>query len=82
MTDVTCERCGTDYDTERAGATPGQDTTRCPSCGKKQPVVDGGSDVEGAPHAAPGSDDHPMRVGVGDDGRLVLEIHAHIHVHE
>ena len=42
MTELTCERCGTAFTTDRDGVMPGQDTTRCPSCGKKHPLSDGG----------------------------------------
>jgi uncharacterized Zn finger protein len=39
-----CDRCGTTFDTDREGVTPGQDTTRCPSCGAShdEPASDGG----------------------------------------
>ena len=48
MTDVECDRCGTTFDTEREAVTAGQDTARCPSCGKSydEPATDGGETVQ------------------------------------
>lgn len=45
MTVVNCARCGTTYDTDREGVTPGQDTSRCPQCGatNEVPATDGGA---------------------------------------
>ncbi|WP_136690049.1 hypothetical protein [Halorhabdus amylolytica] len=81
MTEVECERCGTVFDTARDGVAPGQDTTRCPSCGKQHPVHESNQDApDGATSdAGPGA---TASLNVGDDGRLVVEVHAHIHVHE
>lgn len=81
MPELTCERCGTDFATDRDGVVRGQDTTRCPSCGKQHPLQDGGGGpaddaVSGADTAATATLD------VGDDGHLVVEIHAHVHVHD
>lgn len=43
MTTLTCRRCGDEFDSDREPATPGSDTSRCPSCGEKNDVeADGG----------------------------------------
>lgn len=46
VTTLTCERCGTEFDTDREPATKGADTSRCASCGAKntepRPHADGG----------------------------------------
>ena len=81
MTEIECERCGTVFDTARNGIAPGQDTTRCPSCGKQHPVHNGGKEStdDATSDAEPGA---TASLDVGEDGQLVVEIHAHIHVHE
>lgn len=67
MTNINCDRCGTTFDTDRDGVVPGQDTTRCPSCGGENdvPEPDGGEVIEVA----------------AENGTLRLEIHTHVHVH-
>jgi NAD-dependent SIR2 family protein deacetylase len=47
VTELDCSRCGTTFDTDREGVTPGQDTTRCPSCGasNNEPATDGGETI-------------------------------------
>jgi predicted Zn finger-like uncharacterized protein len=48
--ELTCERCGTAFDTERDGAGAHADTGRCPSCGARHQEADartdGGGDEE------------------------------------
>lgn len=83
MTRRTCERCSTTYDTERDVKMPGADTTRCPSCGQKpspdeeaegaQAATDGGT-----PTTTSGGAENGVTVAT-DDGRLVVEIHIHVH---
>jgi predicted nucleic acid-binding Zn-ribbon protein len=48
MTGIECERCGEVFDTDRDGVTPGQDTSRCPKCGKShdEPATDGGETLQ------------------------------------
>ncbi|MDS0220881.1 zinc-ribbon domain-containing protein [Haloarcula sp. S1AR25-5A] len=64
---VTCDRCESEFDTDRDAVAVGQDTTRCPKCGNQADV---GTGVE-----SDGGDG----VVVASDGE---EIHIHIHVHK
>jgi len=44
---IECRRCGERFDPDRDGVTPGQDTSRCPSCGASndEPATDGGESI-------------------------------------
>lgn len=69
MVELTCENCGTEFDTDREAAIPGQDLDRCPSCGASAdvPITDGSGD---------GGADETVTVDAGDEA-----IHLHIHIH-
>jgi uncharacterized Zn finger protein len=63
--EIDCDRCGESFDTDRDGVAAGQDTSRCPACGKSYEV----DDSDGSKAAA---------VSLGNDGG---EVHIHVHVH-
>jgi predicted nucleic acid-binding Zn-ribbon protein len=72
MTVVNCARCGTTYDTDREGVTPGQDTSRCPQCGatNEVPATDGG-----AASGSGGATNEAVRVDVPTaDGEVAIRV--------
>lgn len=69
MTTVTCERCGTEFDTERDPATAGASGERCPSCGKShEPAELADNHDDGG--------DAPANEAAGVTVRITIEVYG------
>jgi DNA-directed RNA polymerase subunit RPC12/RpoP len=70
--DLTCEQCGTTFDTDRDGAHAHADTYRCPSCGQRHQEADARADGGGD------ADDAVETVSVDAVDGLTLEVEVRL----
>ncbi|WP_226005026.1 hypothetical protein [Natrinema salinisoli] len=81
MPDTICDRCGTEYDTDRETSQSSFDSMRCPSCGKQNsPPV---AETDGGTLEVPANESVPETIRdtlttIEGDGK---ELHVHFHFH-
>lgn len=81
---VVCQRCSEPFDPDRDPSRPGQDTSRCPSCGAQHDVTAPDVPEQVSPPPSRSTDESAVSDVVRDavecaDGE---DIHIHIHYHE
>ncbi len=68
---LTCNRCGTEFSTDREPPIPGGDTSRCPSCGT-QHTTTSGAGASGQAVAADGGLGVPLEIHAEDGATVVV----------